>query len=172
MCLGGLGWGWGPTLFCFFIDMVDQQSFLCMFCFFLQVFLVGHDWGALVGWDVCLLRPDRVKGYVAVSVPFYPRLADTNLLRRSIEHFGEGFYMNHFQVYNPIHASSPKSLLDVPWPYLGVVTLSFKKKFFESLRVLLMNRWVVSFTKRSKRGIERNSLLPIFHVKFRLSKAM
>jgi pimeloyl-ACP methyl ester carboxylesterase len=63
-----------------------------------QVFLVGHDWGALVGWDVCLLRPDRVKGYVAVSVPYNPRLADNSLLRSFTEHFGEGFYMNQFQI--------------------------------------------------------------------------
>jgi pimeloyl-ACP methyl ester carboxylesterase len=35
-----------------------------------QVFLVGHDWGASIGWEVCRLRPDRVIAYVAVSVPF------------------------------------------------------------------------------------------------------
>ncbi|CAI0421359.1 unnamed protein product [Linum tenue] len=27
-----------------------------------QVFLVGHDWGAIISWHFCLLRPDREAG--------------------------------------------------------------------------------------------------------------
>ncbi|WP_214466394.1 alpha/beta fold hydrolase [Microbacterium flavescens] len=34
-----------------------------------QVDLVGHDWGALVGFDLCLAHPDRVRRYVAIAVP-------------------------------------------------------------------------------------------------------
>lgn len=34
-----------------------------------QVDLVGHDWGALVGFDLCLEHPDRIRRYVAVAVP-------------------------------------------------------------------------------------------------------
>ena len=25
-----------------------------------KVFMVGHDWGALIAWNLCLFRPDRV----------------------------------------------------------------------------------------------------------------
>jgi pimeloyl-ACP methyl ester carboxylesterase len=35
--------------------------------------IVGHDWGAPVAWHAALLRPDRVRGVAALSVPFRPR---------------------------------------------------------------------------------------------------
>ncbi|MDQ7880218.1 alpha/beta fold hydrolase [Microbacterium sp. QXD-8] len=34
-----------------------------------RVDLVAHDWGALVGFDLCLEHPDRIRRYVAVAVP-------------------------------------------------------------------------------------------------------
>lgn len=38
-----------------------------------QAAIVGHDWGAPVAWHAALLRPDRFKGVVGLSVPFRPR---------------------------------------------------------------------------------------------------
>jgi pimeloyl-ACP methyl ester carboxylesterase len=38
-----------------------------------QAVFVGHDWGALVAWQMSLLHPDRVSGVVGMSVPFLPR---------------------------------------------------------------------------------------------------
>src|SRR5262245_53542312 len=35
--------------------------------------IVGHDWGATVAWQTALLRPDRFRAVVALSVPFRPR---------------------------------------------------------------------------------------------------
>lgn len=61
--------------------------------------MVGHDWGAIVGWWLCLLRPDRVKGYVAVAVPAMPRPAgETDWVQQSRAALGEGFYICRFQV--------------------------------------------------------------------------
>jgi pimeloyl-ACP methyl ester carboxylesterase len=34
---------------------------------------VGHDWGALVVWQMSLMHPDRVAGVAGMSVPFIPR---------------------------------------------------------------------------------------------------
>jgi pimeloyl-ACP methyl ester carboxylesterase len=34
-----------------------------------RVDLVAHDWGAIVGFDLCLDHPDRIRRYVAVAVP-------------------------------------------------------------------------------------------------------
>ncbi len=34
-----------------------------------RVSLVGHDWGAIVGFDLCLAHPARVRRYVAIAVP-------------------------------------------------------------------------------------------------------
>ena len=44
-----------------------------------RVHLIAHDWGALVGFRLCLDHPDRVKGYVSLAIPhpyitFDPRL--------------------------------------------------------------------------------------------------
>ncbi|MEY4283804.1 MAG: alpha/beta hydrolase [Betaproteobacteria bacterium] len=38
-----------------------------------QAVVVGHDWGAPVAWHCALLRPDRFRAVVALSVPFFPR---------------------------------------------------------------------------------------------------
>jgi len=35
--------------------------------------IIGHDWGAPVAWHAALLRPDRFRGVVGLSVPFRPR---------------------------------------------------------------------------------------------------
>jgi len=35
--------------------------------------IVGHDWGAPVAWHAALLRPDRFRGVVGLSVPYVPR---------------------------------------------------------------------------------------------------
>nr|XP_043635690.1 epoxide hydrolase A-like [Erigeron canadensis] len=62
-----------------------------------QVFLVGHDWGAVMAWQFCLLRPDRIKALVNLSVVFSPR----NPLRKPIESmraiFGNDYYVCRFQ---------------------------------------------------------------------------
>jgi pimeloyl-ACP methyl ester carboxylesterase len=34
-----------------------------------RVDLVAHDWSALVGFDLCLDHPDRIRRYVAIAVP-------------------------------------------------------------------------------------------------------
>lgn len=34
-----------------------------------HVDLVAHDWSALVGFDLCLQHPDRIRRYVAIAVP-------------------------------------------------------------------------------------------------------
>jgi pimeloyl-ACP methyl ester carboxylesterase len=35
--------------------------------------IIGHDWGAPVAWHAALLRPDRFRAVVGLSVPFRPR---------------------------------------------------------------------------------------------------
>ena len=38
-----------------------------------QAAIVGHDWGAPVAWHAALLRPDRFRAVVGLSVPYRPR---------------------------------------------------------------------------------------------------
>lgn len=63
-----------------------------------RVFLVGHDWGAAMAWYFCLLKPDRVKALVNMSVVFRSR----NPVRKPIQTMralmGDDYYMCRFQV--------------------------------------------------------------------------
>ena len=38
-----------------------------------QAVIAGHDWGAPVAWYAALMRPDRFRGVIGLSVPFLPR---------------------------------------------------------------------------------------------------
>lgn len=38
--------------------------------------IAGHDWGAPVAWHAALLRPDRFRAVIGLSVPFIPRSPD------------------------------------------------------------------------------------------------
>ncbi|GJX51750.1 epoxide hydrolase A [Tanacetum coccineum] len=61
-----------------------------------QVFVVGHDWGATTAWHLSLFRPDRVKGMVAICVPFFPRnpyMKPTQFFKS----FGDDLYISQFQ---------------------------------------------------------------------------
>jgi pimeloyl-ACP methyl ester carboxylesterase len=61
-----------------------------------QAVVVGHDWGAPVAWNTALLRPERVRGVVGLSVPYTPRgtTPPVELLRAV---FSDGFYICYFQ---------------------------------------------------------------------------
>src|SRR6267378_3476530 len=58
--------------------------------------IVGHDWGAPVAWHAALLRPDRFRACVGLSVPFRPRgtARPTTLMPRTEEAI---FYQLYFQ---------------------------------------------------------------------------
>ncbi|KAM7254682.1 hypothetical protein ACFE04_019923 [Oxalis oulophora] len=62
-----------------------------------QVFLVGHDWGAIIAWYFCLFRPDRIKALVNLSVPFLPRNPQLKTLDGFRATLGDEFYMIRFQ---------------------------------------------------------------------------
>ncbi len=58
--------------------------------------VAGHDWGAPIAWGTALLRPDRVRGVIGLSVPYRPR-GRMSLLTAMRSLLGEGFYMAYFQ---------------------------------------------------------------------------
>src|SRR5262245_60789363 len=45
------------------LDALDAESAV----------IAGHDWGAPVAWHAALLRPDRFRAVIGLSVPFRPR---------------------------------------------------------------------------------------------------
>jgi pimeloyl-ACP methyl ester carboxylesterase len=69
------------------LDDIDEE----------RAVFVGHDWGALVVWQLALLAPERVAGVVGMSVPFLPRgtMPPTQLMRQVM---GDSFfYILYFQ---------------------------------------------------------------------------
>jgi pimeloyl-ACP methyl ester carboxylesterase len=64
---------------------------------------VGHDWGAIVVWDLALLHPERVRAVVNLSVPFlrFP-MPPVQLFRQLTE--GRLFYIVYFQEVGPAEA--------------------------------------------------------------------
>lgn len=59
--------------------------------------IVGHDFGAVLAWNACLLQPDRFRAVVALSVPYSPRVSEAPMamLRKTLgERF---FYIDYFQ---------------------------------------------------------------------------
>jgi pimeloyl-ACP methyl ester carboxylesterase len=65
---------------------------------------VGHDWGAIVAWQLALLAPERVAAVAGLSVPALPRAPSrpTELLRARA---GDRFlYILYFQERGPADA--------------------------------------------------------------------
>ncbi|WCJ27220.1 alpha/beta-Hydrolases superfamily protein [Euphorbia peplus] len=62
-----------------------------------QVFLVGHDWGAIIAWYFSLFRPDRIKALVNMSVPFLPRDPNQSLVGFYRDLYGEDYYVVRYQ---------------------------------------------------------------------------
>ncbi|KAF3618431.1 putative bifunctional epoxide hydrolase 2-like [Capsicum annuum] len=62
-----------------------------------EVFVVGHDWGAIIAWYLCLFRPDKVKALVNMSVPFTPRNPNAKPVETFKATYGDDFYIVRFQ---------------------------------------------------------------------------
>jgi len=57
---------------------------------------VGHDWGALLLWQMAMLAPERIERLIILNIPHYPRFpVDPIALMR--ERFGDDFYIVNFQ---------------------------------------------------------------------------
>lgn len=69
-----------------------------------EVFVVGHDWGAVIAWWLCLFRPDRVKALVNLSVAFAPRMPNRKPLDMFRAAYGDDYYICRFQVPGEIES--------------------------------------------------------------------
>jgi len=65
-----------------------------------QVFLVAHDWGAIIGWYLCMFRPEKIKAYVCLSVPFLRRHPNVRTVDGMRAVYGDDYYICRFQVYS------------------------------------------------------------------------
>jgi pimeloyl-ACP methyl ester carboxylesterase len=84
---------------------------------------VGHDWGALILWDLVRLHPQRVRAAVGVSVPFVQWPAPPTQLMKMI--YGDRFfYILYFQepgvAEAELEADPYDSLAKIMWGASGV----------------------------------------------------
>ena len=56
---------------------------------------IGHDWGAIVVWNMALIHPNRVKALINLSVPFMER-GPTEWVSFWESRLGGDFYIVHF----------------------------------------------------------------------------
>src|SRR5271156_2232903 len=58
--------------------------------------VAGHDWGAPVAWHAALMRPDRFRAVIGLSVPYRPRgsIAPTTVMPQTD---AASFYQLYFQ---------------------------------------------------------------------------
>jgi pimeloyl-ACP methyl ester carboxylesterase len=87
-----------------------------------QGVFVGHDWGALIVWDLIRLHPERVRAVVGVSVPFIDWPAPPIEIFRS--RFGDRFfYILYFQAVGPaereLEADVRRTMHNVLWSASG-----------------------------------------------------
>jgi pimeloyl-ACP methyl ester carboxylesterase len=61
-----------------------------------QAVIAGHDWRAPVAWHAALLRPDRFRAVIGLSVPYWPRamVVPTSVMPRREDAV---FYQLYFQ---------------------------------------------------------------------------
>jgi pimeloyl-ACP methyl ester carboxylesterase len=95
-----------------------------------QAHVVGFGWGAVIGWNLSLFRPDKVKCFVAISVPYFQRDPNTSFLQVYRQVYGDGFHMCQFQEPGKAERSFAR------YDYLTVI-----KKF---LRVTKTNEFIAS----------------------------
>ncbi|KAK8654352.1 hypothetical protein V6N13_128321 [Hibiscus sabdariffa] len=62
-----------------------------------SVYLVGHDWGAMIAWSFCQFRPDRIKALVNLSVAYPPRSPLVKPVEGFRALFGDDYYICRFQ---------------------------------------------------------------------------
>jgi pimeloyl-ACP methyl ester carboxylesterase len=84
---------------------------------------VGHDWGAIVTWQLALLAPERVRAVANLSVPFFPRpvMPMTQIFKALAGRLF--FYLLYFQrVGQPdeeLARDTRHSLLSMYWAWSG-----------------------------------------------------
>ncbi|KAI4323902.1 hypothetical protein L6164_023476 [Bauhinia variegata] len=85
-----------------------------------QVFLVAHDWGAIIGWYLCLFRPDRVKAYVCLSVPYLPRNPKVKPVDGMRAMYGEDSSVCRFQ--KPGEMEAQMAAVGTPYVLKNILT--------------------------------------------------
>ncbi len=93
-----------------------------------QATFVGHDWGALVVWDLAQLHPERVNALCALSVPLFKTPAPPTEVFDALSE-GKFFYMLYFQEVGPAESELERDPRETMRRLLGGVFDGSKSLF-------------------------------------------
>jgi len=77
--------------------------------------LAGHDWGALILWQMAMRNPERIDGMIVLNIPHYPR-APVDPIQIMRQRFGDDFYIVNFQDSDEadrVFADNPEHFFDM-----------------------------------------------------------
>lgn len=87
-----------------------------------KAIFVGHDWGAMIVWEMALMHPERVEAVVGVSVPFM-RFPMVPTQACELLSGGNFFYVLYFQEVGPaekeLQADPRATMAKVLWSVSG-----------------------------------------------------
>ena len=90
---------------------------------------VGHDWGALLLWQMALLRPERIERLVILNIPHFDRLpADPIEMMRA--RFGNDYYIVNFNDSDEADrtfAKDPRRFIDHTMRRLPITRARFER---------------------------------------------
>ncbi|KAI3968537.1 hypothetical protein MKX01_007847 [Papaver californicum] len=114
----------------------------------IHVFVVGHDWGAIMSWYLCLFRPDKIKALVNLSVAFTPRNPKYKPIETMRAVYGDDYYMIRFQEPGEMEAecanSGTKTVLTKILSYTSPAPLMVPKdKGFTSNHPVTLPSWLL-----------------------------
>ena len=130
------------------------------------VYLVGHDWGAVVAWDVAQRYPKKIKHLIAVSVPhkaaFMQAMLKSNQLFKS-------YYMGLFQL-----PKIPEILFE-KFPKIGLGLLKnsgmtqqqlddFQKQIVDEKRLTFALNWYRSLPFSSNKTLLKPVTVPTLFI--------
>ena len=78
--------------------------------------IVGLDWGATHAWNAALMRPDRFKAVLCLSIPYVPR-GDVSILER----MRKASHQNDFYMFEQIRAEADELWSDAAVTVSGVL---------------------------------------------------
>lgn len=78
--------------------------------------IVGHDWGATHAWNAALMRPDRFKAVLCISVPYVPR-GDVSIFER----MRKNGHQNDFYMFEQIRPDADQIWADAAVTIPGIL---------------------------------------------------
>jgi pimeloyl-ACP methyl ester carboxylesterase len=78
--------------------------------------IVGHDWGATHAWNAALMRPDRFKAVLCISVPYVPR-GEVSIFER----MRKAGHQNDFYMFEQIRPDADQIWSDAAVTIPGVL---------------------------------------------------